>query len=62
MMRAATRKPAWYTRRGLVIPAAVLTHRLEMVRRKEARARVREAVMMQHEASAMDRMQEALDE
>lgn len=34
-MRAATRKPGWYIRRGLAVPMQVMLHRLEMVRRKE---------------------------
>ncbi len=36
-MRAATRKPGWYIRRGITVPDAVIRYRLKMVLKKEQR-------------------------
>lgn len=44
-MRAATNKPAWYERRGLTVPAAVIQHRIEMLRRKQMRKQTREDLL-----------------
>ena len=44
-MRAATSKPAWYERRGLPVPAEVIQHRIEMLRRKEMRVLDRDALL-----------------
>jgi hypothetical protein len=44
-MRAATNKPAWYQRKGLPVPHGVISHRLEMLRRKQMRTQTSEDLM-----------------